>query len=105
MVLKIEIDQITRKDWEWTYGDEQWVSMDWVNDGAPITSTLLRKADSKWTYKFNDIMLAKVTLELSYSVKGVSQGDPIFPPEHPRAIRVVLNFLRDILLSGSKESH
>ncbi|KAL8998898.1 MAG: hypothetical protein Q9169_002117 [Polycauliona sp. 2 TL-2023] len=87
MVLKIGIEQITRKDWEWTPYNENWISADYVNDGPPDETTKIPKGSKKFNYGFNDFMVVECTPEYAYQVHGALESDVELPPEHVRAYR------------------
>ena len=87
MVLKIGIEQIPRKLWEWVQWDENWISANYVNNGEPDQTHKIPKSEKKFNYGFNDFIMVECTPELAYQVTGVWSKNAELPPEHPRAWR------------------
>jgi len=83
MVLKIGIEQIPRKLWEWVQWDENWISANYVNNGEPDQTHKIPKSEERFNYGFNDFIMVECTPELAYQVTGVWSKNAELPPEHP----------------------
>jgi hypothetical protein len=88
MVIKLGIDQVPRKEFEFKNYDDGLISANYVNKGEPSDRKPRSASKGEWSFGFNDCVIAELTPWMAYSVEGhFEENQAPEAPEHVRAER------------------